>query len=272
MAYLMYAEGGKQLNTNSLRPGKKTVIAVVVISSLVLSTLLIIQAPTGMERVRVAIYDDRGVAAISAIAMENMFNWMGAEVTVIGSSEIRNGDLENYDILAMPGGCWCDERCEILGDEMEIVRQFIADGGAYFGVDGGASYATSYRMDIFHGVLSPDANGSGDFLLEMNVNTDSTGPDLSREPESYTIFYEASGYFDAENMTGVIPICTYTDTGYPSMIAFEYENGRVFLSSPHPEFEEGSMRDGVDTYDTMTDPDSEWGFMLKISRWLIAEL
>jgi glutamine amidotransferase-like uncharacterized protein len=167
----------------------------------------------------------------------------------------------------MPGGCWCDERCDILDEKMEIVRQFVIDGGAYFGIDGGASYATRYRLNLFHGTLYPDSNGTGNYLLEVNVNIQANGPDLSDEPESYDVFYESSGYFLGEDMSDIIPICTYTDTGLPCMIAFEYANGTVFLSSPHPEYEEGNSRDGTDYYDRLNDPDSEWDFMLKICLW-----
>ncbi|MBN2229357.1 MAG: hypothetical protein JW779_07155 [Candidatus Thorarchaeota archaeon] len=242
-------------------------IAIILVSSTI---FLVFTSPGPLVGVRVAVYDDHGTTAASQFALESMFRWMGAEVTVINGTDVENGALDFYDIFVAPGGCWCDERCEIL-DDFEIVREFVLNGGSYFGVDGGASYATSYRLGLFDGVLSADCNGSGDWLLEMNVNRDSTGPDLSDEPESYILFYEASGYFLADNMTGIIPICTYTDTGYAGMIAFEYCEGTVFLSSPHPEYEEGSMRDGTDFWDTDPDPDSEWNLMLKVVLWLVNE-
>ncbi len=223
-----------------------------------------------MDGAKAAVYTDRGIRASSRAALVSMFEWMGADVTIIDESVILNGTLGNYDIIVMPGGCWCTERCEILGSlAKNAIRQFIANGGAYFGIDGGASYATAWRLDIFHGTFWPDSNGSETYLLEVNVNTNSMQPDLSDEQESYTLLYEASGYFEAVNMTGITPICTYTDTGLPCMISFDYGNGRVFLSSPHPEYEEGSMRDNVETWDTLTDPDSEWDFMFRICNWLL---
>lgn len=243
------------------------VVIVILVSSLLYVSIV---PPPPLAGVSVAVYDDRGTTAASQFALEAMFRWMGADVTVISGDDVANGALDSYEIFVAPGGCWCDERCEIL-DDFEIVRQYILNGGSYFGVDGGASYATSYRLGLFDGVLSADCNGSDDFLLEMNVNRESTGPDLSEEPESYTLFYEASGYFLADNMTGIIPICTYTDSGFAGMIAFEYGNGTVFLSSPHPEYEEGSMRDNTDFWDTNPDPDSEWTLMMKVCQWLLEE-
>ena len=247
------------------------IVSAVVIVILVPSLLYISMTPSGpLIGVRVAVYDDNGTTAASQFALEAMFRWMGATVTVIGGDDVANGVLDNYDIFVAPGGCWCDERCEIL-DDYEIMREFVLSGGSFFGVDSGASYADSYRLGLFDGLYHSDCNGTGDKLITMNVNRECTSPDLSEEPETYTLFYESAGYFLADNMTGIIPILTYTDTGYAGMIAFEYGNGTVFLSGPHPEYEEGSMRDNTDFWDYEPDPDSEWNFMLKITQWLLEE-
>lgn len=243
------------------------IIIVVLVSS---GFYFVLYQPAPLAGVKVAVYNDRGTTGISQFALEAMFRWMGAEVAVITGFDVEKGVLDDYDFFVAPGGCWCDDRCEIL-DDFEIVRQFVLNGGSYFGIDGGASYATGYRLSLFNGVLYPDCNGTGDWLLKMNINRNSTGPDLSDEPESYILFYESSGYFLADNMTGIIPICTYADSGYAGMIVFKYGNGTVFLSSPHPEYEEGSMRDGTNFWDHSPDPDSEWGLMLKISKWLLEE-
>ncbi len=250
-------------------PRAKAGAAVVLVAALMLTTLIFLPVSTGMEGVRVAIYTDRGTSANSRIALEKMFSWMHAEVDIIGSSEIREGYLSDYDILVMPGGCWCTERCEILGDEMDIILEYVASGGSYFGIDGGASYATDIRLGLFNSTYFVDLISANTFLLELNVCQDSIGPDLSEEPDSYSLLYDASGYFEIDEMPWIIPIMTYPDTELPAMIAFTHGNGTVFLSSPHPEYEEGSDRDGTDVYDSLNDPDSEWDFMLKICRWLV---
>jgi glutamine amidotransferase-like uncharacterized protein len=252
------------MNDRNMKAG-----AVVVVVAALMVTSLVFLPVIGLEGVRVAIYTDRGIDATSRIALEKMFLWMHAEVDVIESSVIRDGGLNDYDILAMPSGCWCTERCEILGEEMEIILDFISNGGSYFGIERGASYATNFRLGLFNGSYIPDLNGADTFLLELDVCKESLGPDLSNEPASYSLLYDASGYFEAADPTGIIPIMTYPGTELPAMIAFSYENGTVFLSSPHPEYEEGSDRDGTDIYDSLEDPDSEWDFMLKICRWLI---
>ncbi|MFW9935250.1 MAG: hypothetical protein ACFFDU_07080, partial [Candidatus Thorarchaeota archaeon] len=57
--------------------------------------------------------------------------------------------------------------------------------------------------------------------------------------------------------------------GLPCMVTFRYGLGVVFLSSPHPEIEEGDSRDETTFQDGLNDPDSEWGLMRVIARWLI---
>ncbi|MFW9850944.1 MAG: BPL-N domain-containing protein [Candidatus Thorarchaeota archaeon] len=219
----------------------------------------------------IAVYFDRGNTAASREAVVSMMEWMGATVTVIDEDYVRNGSLSSYDMLIMPGGCYCDERCQVLAQsDFEIIREFVSTGGAYIGIDGGAIYATAWRLDLFHGDFVADANGTGEFLIELDVNQESTDPDLSEGPATYTMFYEDSGYFKAVDWSGITILCSYQDTGYPCTMSFLYGDGKVFLTSPHPEYEEGSLRDGTSYYDTLGDPDSEWDFMLNICQWLLS--
>ncbi|MDF1541049.1 MAG: hypothetical protein P1Q69_19285 [Candidatus Thorarchaeota archaeon] len=156
------------------KPSKKTIaITAVVLAVVAISSVAVyLNIPGELNGVNVAIYTDRGIRATSRIALESMFKWMGADVTIIASEDIENGDLDLYDILVMSGGCWCDERCEILDEKRELVREFVEGGGGYFGVDGGASYATSYRHGLFNGTLYPDSFGAGDFLVNITINKD----------------------------------------------------------------------------------------------------
>jgi glutamine amidotransferase-like uncharacterized protein len=246
-------------------------IVIIVVAVVLVSPILLSSMATGMEGVQIALYFDRGCDATCREALKSMFEWMHADVTVVNVSDIREGALDNYDILAMPSGCWCDEHCQLLVSDWNLIREFVGDGGSYFGIDRGASYATSFRIGIFNGSYIPDVLGADTYLLEMNVNRSSTGPDLSDEPESYTILYDASGYFIAADLQEMIPIVTYADSDLPCMLVSRYGEGTMFLSAAHPEYEEGDGRDGTVVYDTMTDPDSEWPLILKVCKWLIEE-
>jgi hypothetical protein len=106
--------------------------------------------------------------------------------------------------------------------------------------------------------------------VNISVNTDSDGPDLSSLPENLTTTYWDSGYF-ADYDEDVTIIANYTGTDLPVMIAYEKWNGTVFLSTLHPEFEENDSRDNSTFLDSLDDPDSEWDLMLSVSKWLIEE-
>jgi hypothetical protein len=145
----------------------------------------------------------------------------------------------------------------------------VRNGGSYFGICGGSLFATNAVLGLFNGSYSNPINGTEIFLTEMHVNQNSTGPDLSTEPESYWTMYWGSAFFYGTDMSNIIPICTYPSNDRPGMIAFTCGEGTVFLSSPHPEYEEGDTRDGTGIHDYLNDPDTEWNLLLKVSRWLV---
>lgn len=265
-----FMSGRGRLNRFDFR-SKRIWLAVGLIGVIVISGIAVYYLnPKPLANVRVSIFYDNGVQIQSKIAAEHMFEWMGAQVTTINKTDLLNGVLESTDLLLMPGGLWTDERCTIVGEnEMNLVRQYVLSGGAYFGIEGGATYATNFRTGLFDGELYPDVFGAGYYLTEIDINRESLGPDLAGEPETYSLLYEQSGYFDIAGMSEIIPIASYHNTSYYCMIAFQANDGRVFLTSPHPEYEEGSMVDGTDYFDRLNDPDSEWQFMLKIAQWLL---
>lgn len=217
---------------------------------------------------KVAIYGGAGVLGSSRDALKNMFLWMNASVSIVYAFQILNGTLDSYDIVVFPGGS-APNYYQGLGTEgLDIIREFVRNGGSYFGICGGSFFGTDAALHLFNGSYSNSINGSSICLTTLNVNQNSTGPDLSDEPESYRVMYWGSAYFYGD-MSNVIPICTYPSNGRPAMIAFPYGDGTVFLSSPHPEYEEGAARDGDSTYDYLNDPDTEWNLLLKVSRWLV---
>ncbi|MFW9910259.1 MAG: BPL-N domain-containing protein [Candidatus Thorarchaeota archaeon] len=229
------------------------------------------QSTTDLEGFTVAIWNGAGVLDNSAIALEHMFAWMNATVIETNASHIFDGGLESVDILVFPGGNTGSYTASLGSSGMKIVRSWVSRGGSYFGICGGSLFGTRLRLEFFNGSYVGPVAGSGTYMMNMNVNRESTGPDLSDEPESYNILYWNSAYFSASNMTGIIPIVTYPSNGRAAMIAFHYDFGTVFLSSPHPEYEENDERDGTDDFDNLEDEDSEWGLLLKVSRWLVDE-
>lgn len=64
----------------------------------------------------------------------------------------------------------------------------------------------------------------------------------------------------------------YDRVNQPSMLAFDYGLGRVFLIGTHPEIEEDSERDGVTFADEFDDQGSDWELIRRAVLWLEKEI
>lgn len=223
-----------------------------------------------MTGVKVAVYNGAGVMESSRTALTNMFEWMNASVSIINASQILDDSLTDYDILVIPGGSEttaCSELQYYTG--VLKIQNFVKNGGSYFGICGGATYGANY-LHLFNGSMRPLSEpGSLIHMTTMYVNRSSTGPVLSDLSESFSTMYYASQYFVPEDETNVQVVATYEYNGQAGMVACIYGSGTVFLSSPHPEYEEDNNRDGTTFEDNLVDPDSEWPLLFRVSEWLV---
>lgn len=226
---------------------------------------------TDLSGVKVAVYGETDNMVVSSgIALHAMFEWMNASVEYVFGEDVQEGVLEDFDILAMPGGQTGAYFATLGIDGMHNIREWIANGGSYFGICGGALFAASeYALGLFNGSYTLAIAGEYSLLqlTTMSVNTTCSGPDLSEIPESFETLFWGSSYFIPDDRFEYIPLARYSEGDGPGMIAFEYQSGNVFLSSPHPEYEEGSMRDDTTEFDEYSDPDTEWNFLLQIAIW-----
>jgi len=241
---------------------------------------------TDLTGINVAIYegvtDEQSSSFSSRTALFWMFRWMNATVVVVTAEDIRNGILDDYDIVAVPGG-WAWAYFQDLGTlGVTKIRQFVANRGAYFGVCAGAYFACdnirwegeyiSYSLDLYpnigNGPIYEIAAWPGHNMTRINLNKAIDGPDISKEPDSHTVMYYGGPYFETSGTEGVITIATYDVNDEPAIIAYEYEQGRIVLSGPHVEWEEDADRDGVAWENVYDDEGSEWNMMLQISLWL----
>jgi len=226
-----------------------------------------------LEGVKVAIWGETDdMVGSSRIALHAMFEWMNATVDYINGEDVRLGTLDEYDILAMPGGQMSAYFSALGSSGIKNLKQWVANGGSYFGICGGALFvATSRSLGIYNGTYALEVPGDTSSVsqMAMQLNTTCEGPNLSSLPENFSTLYWGSSYFIPAEGFDYIPIARFQDTDGPGMIAFEYEHGNAFLSSPHPEYEEGSTRDGTTEFDAYIDPDTEWDFLLRIAIWQV---
>jgi len=66
----------------------------------------------------------------------------GLQFDFVRAEDIRNGILNNYKMLFVPGG-WASNKIKSLGEKgVEEIRRFVQSGGNYLGFCGGAGLAT----------------------------------------------------------------------------------------------------------------------------------
>jgi glutamine amidotransferase-like uncharacterized protein len=211
---------------------------------------------------------------------------MNASVDIVSATSIVDGVLEEYDLVAVPGGWAYDYYLDLGAAGINQIRSFVENGGAYFGVCAGAFFACeetvwtedgetesiNYGLSLLNGSgIGPIvgiADWPGFVITEITVNVSLEEYGLSGELDSLSVMYYGGPYFAMDGSQTVTVLARYEYNDEPAMVAFEYGLGRVFLSGPHPDWEEDSFRDGATWDNTLDDPDSEWDLMLKISLWL----
>ncbi|MFX1602581.1 MAG: BPL-N domain-containing protein, partial [Promethearchaeota archaeon] len=202
---------------------------------------------------------------------------------ILYASDISDGDLSGYDMIAIPGGWAGTYNVDLAGAGITEIRTFVGNGGAFFGVCAGAYFACDklqweggfleYQLDLYDGYgigpVDEIAAWPNYAMAEIVINTTSPLIDLSGEPANHSVMYYGGPWFDTTDQEGIHTLASYAANNKSAMIAFEYEEGRVFLSGPHPEWEEDSNRDNCSWENEFDDQGSEWDMMLSVALWLV---
>jgi glutamine amidotransferase-like uncharacterized protein len=232
--------------------------------------------------INVAVFNGGPTSTSSRDALAAMFGWMNASVSILSTGSIKTGALIDYDLFVVPGGYAADYNDALGYGGLSQIRSFVEGGGAFFGVCAGAYFACDrivwegspidYSLDLFAGTgigaIDAIAEWPNYNMCVVDLNKSNSLIDFSEEPNNHTVLYYGGPYFTLDESSGAEVLASYRINDQPAMIAFEYDAGRVFLSGPHPEWEEDSDRDGQTWPDGFNDYGSEWNMMLKVSLWL----
>ena len=101
---------------------------------------------------------DQRTSAKTALFWDESFLWgliayetlstLGADFDLVAAADIREGALDSYDILFVPGG-WASNKIKALGSGgVERVRGFVEAGGSYLGICGGAGLALAHENGL----------------------------------------------------------------------------------------------------------------------------
>ncbi|MHA1963459.1 MAG: BPL-N domain-containing protein [Candidatus Thorarchaeota archaeon] len=268
-----------------------SMLMVLLISTMTSFSQVEASALNDLGEVKVAVYDGgAGVSSepreSSAAALFWMFRWMNATVEMVNSSAIKQGILDDFQIIAVPGGYAYDYYLDLGYSGANAIRDFVAGGGSYWGSCAGAFYALEefewseygetgtyyYGLGLFPGRGVGPIVGIADWpniaMTDVQINTTNGLIDFSEEPSNHSIMYWGGPYFETEGIAGITTLATYSYNDMPAMIAFEYMNGSVFLTGPHPEWEEDSFRDGSISDNYLEENGSEWELCKKVAMWL----
>jgi glutamine amidotransferase-like uncharacterized protein len=204
--------------------------------------------------IRVAFFNTYGTGWSSAFKVERCLTTDARFVCRrITATEIMAGALEPFDVVVFPGGTGSGSAKTLTAKGREKVRQFVADGGGYFGVCAGAYLATTcYSWSI--GILDAKVVDSAHWARgrgTVRLTTTKTGRRLFEEKrESVLVRYgqgpllAPGGRKDLDDYETLAVYATEIAKngapkgvmkGTPAIVRARFGKGRVIAVSPHPE-------------------------------------
>jgi len=233
------------------------------------------------EDIIIGIYADDGASPGCVEPSEKMFEWMDCIVVLLYAEDVNNEPLDKIDVLVFPGGSSGPYSEDITAAGKEKIRKFVRDGGGYIGTCAGACFGsdtiiwlgTEYpegNLGLFQGIADGPVNEIYPYpetgMCEINYMAPDH-PITQGLGDTEWIYYWWGPKLIPYEGVDVDVIGTYAITDEPAMVAFEYGEGRVFLTGPHPEWEEDSDRDGYPPDDEHDDRGSDWPLMRNVTFW-----
>jgi glutamine amidotransferase-like uncharacterized protein len=203
---------------------------------------------------------------------------------LLNAQFINREDLSHLDILYFPGGDAGPYQENISAEGREKIRQLVGAGGCFIGTCAGALYAaervvwegtddSENTLGLFPGTVEgpiPDIYAEPTFgMCQVNLESHAITAITEGEPDSAWILYYNGPFFKPDPGAEVAVVGRYEITGQPALVAFDHGRGRVFLTGPHPEWDEDSCRDGVTFFDRFDDRGSDWDLMRQATRWCL---
>ena len=228
--------------------GKLTAVAVALLAAGTLTA-----AP-----LKVALYVDDGCRGTGLIRWAEIFrDSPDAELKLVSGQDIRDGALDDRELLVMPGG-WGGPQYAAMGDAgADKLRAFVANGGAYFGTCAGNYLILTQAPDekpIRLGMLpymrqkSPYRGGS---ILDIRFTDNADlfgfkprtlrsvryhgGPVLNACEQIPGADIKEIARYACEGVYSYNTNAAPTMLGHPAIVAGTFGKGRLVGCSPHPE-------------------------------------
>ncbi len=210
------------------------------------------------HRIAVAIFVGPGVGGGGPFSIDEKLTASPDQFIsrIIGPEEIRNGTLDQFDVVIFPGGSG-SRQAEGIGEKGRArVREFVSAGGGYVGICAGCYLACenfSWSLKILdartksskwkRGVKDLDLSFSGSSLDMLSLESPSApvkyanGPVMEPAGSSDIPDYTTLAVFKTEVAENETPEGIQIDS--PAILTGTFGDGRVVGISPHPEQTEG---------------------------------
>ncbi|MAX27689.1 MAG: biofilm PGA synthesis protein PgaC [Phycisphaeraceae bacterium] len=233
----------------------KVLLTVCLVALLSQTNLVTAQTTPSQKLIKVAIYDHKtdGISGGRKNLEAFLIPANGYITTHVTPATIRDGALDDQDVLIMPGGSGSKQAFALGADGKQIVRDFVASGKGYVGICAGAYLATnhySWSLGLINAKVVDTkhwARGTGEVTLNL---TESGQKNLAYDESSCKVYY-GQGPLLAPGKDDTAPkyetLATYATEiakkgaptgvmiGTTAIARTQYQNGRVVCFSPHPE-------------------------------------
>jgi len=207
------------------------------------------------NKIKVALFVDGGTEASEFTKEFRRSDDDDLSFRKVDGEAIRNGALNNFDALVVPGGSASEESASLGAEAREEIRRFVKEGGIYMGVCAGAYLASQQRKHDLG--LLPLTTLDSEHWYRVNegklVDVELTpagmevfgihkrnvrlvyenGPIFAPPVEQPDDSFAPLGFFRSEVVAdggepGVM-------LGAPAIILSRFGRGSVLALSPHPE-------------------------------------
>lgn len=208
--------------------------------------------------IHVALYDAGGVGRKSPGTFENHLSGLDNVVLRrVGPAEICNGALKQFDVLIIPGGSGSKQGRALGNDGRQAIVKFVKTGGGYVGFCAGcylASNTYTWSLKIIDAEVIDRKHwkrGKGRVKIELTAEGRcllrdepglvdiryANGPLLAPAEDPNIPDFKQLAIYRTEIATNGAPEGVMKGT--PAIVAGRFGQGRVFCSSPHPEYTDG---------------------------------
>lgn len=205
-----------------------------------------------IKKIKTALYIGYGSLGGGVINSARILKYSPqVELTLIDDKDLKKTKLKDFDIFVMPGGFSSGHMKSLGAEGVEILRNFIKNGGSYFGICAGCHMTLNRpnRLGLFpYGYLNKHVGGTGDVYIDLPEKGAEllgiekgrycvryvTGPIMKKNAENWP---HGKCEVIADYKSSISPKGRAGENffGTPAILYGNYGKGKVIATSFHPE-------------------------------------